>query len=867
MNPSTSSAQRPPSVNGQPSRQIAAFLEAILVPNSDCVCAPQRCAEIRVLNASMERNGTITSHPTYQATFAAWFDDPDDVLVAIRSIRGVSAYITTNPLDSALLARSNRLAKQKATSTDSDVRMLRNVLLDFDAKRPSGISSTDSELAAALARRDQVLADHPEIAAASIWGCSGNGGFILVGLPDYPNDEPHRVAVKEFVDLLSGKYTDQVVELDPTTCNPARIMALVGTVKCKGVNTPERPHRMVELHSDPAKVRQPLDLLAWLDQHRPAPAPSTPPHIGNGQATGSPWSMRSGDIETRAIAYLATCEGAVDGQKGSAKCFGVACRVGPGFDLPEDVALRIIRDHYNPRCEPPWTEKELVHKVKSAYARVKHRGWLLQERKAKSVHGGTVTPKKSRQNKAASTASTTDSRPQIEITTDEHIVVDQALDAIKNDPALFQRGGLLAIVTRSSSAGKKKGVVERPDGSVQIQLMPRAALRRIMSRNARWVMERLDRQGVPYLHREHVPGWAVEQLWDLRRWPGVRHLEGVIEAPTMRPDGSLLAEPGYDDETGLLFLPSGDFPQIPDNPTIIDAYKAVAELVILVQDFPFADEDHKFAFLAALLTPLVRFGVQGPCPLFLFDANCAGSGKTKLCDIIAILATGREMPRSRYQSDDAEMDKSLLAIAPAGDRLMLFDNVPTGFSVGGGSLDAALTGFTKKGRILGESRMSGDVPLTTVFYASGNNLGLRGDALRRVVPIRLETKLDRPEERTDIKEKDLLGYVKRERGRLVAAALTLVRAYVVAGKPEVSVEVEDPATKQKSMQKLTPMDYPAWCVTRWPGAQERTRARQERSSSPATRKPPSGRDSSKVSSSFAIRSARRMSRSPRCSTR
>jgi hypothetical protein len=216
----------------------------------------------------------------------------------------------------------------------------------------------------------------------------------------------------------------------------------------------------------------------------------------------------------------------------------------------------------------------------------------------------------------------------------------------------------------------------------------------------------------------------------------------------------------------------------------------------VVNDFPFASPDHQVAYLAALLTPLVRFAIEGPCPLFLFDANVAASGKTKLCDIIAILATGREMPRSRYQSDDTEMDKTLLSIALAGDRLVLFDNVPGGFSIGGGSLDAALTGFTKKGRILGESRMSGDVPLNTVFYASGNNLGLRGDALRRVAPVRLESTLDRPEERTDHKEKDLLGYVKRERGRLVAAALTIVRAYVVAGKPE---------------QKLKPMDYPAWC--------------------------------------------------------
>jgi hypothetical protein len=398
--------------------------------------------------------------------------------------------------------------------------------------------------------------------------------------------------------------------------------------------------------------------------------------------------------------------------------------------------------------------------------------------------------------RALPTAEAGDERPEIVITTDEHLVVDQALEAIKGDPALFQRGTMLVMVTRSTSAGKQKGTVERPEGSLQIETMPKPALRRIMTTNARWLSERTGRNGTSTFAGAHVPGWAVDQLADLKRWPGVRHLEGIIEAPTIRPDGSLLVEPGYDDATGLLYLPSGDFPTIPEKPDDSQAIQAADDLLSVVNDFPFASDEHRNGYLAALLTPLVRFAIEGPCPLFLFDANVAASGKTKLCDIIAILATGREMPRSKYHLDDAEMDKTLLSIALAGDRLILFDNVPGGFSIGGGSLDAALTGFTKKGRILGESRMSGEVRLSTVYYASGNNLGLRGDALRRVVPIRLESAHDRPEERTDYKEKNLLDYVRRERGRLVAAALTIARAYVVAGRPD---------------QGLKPMDYPDWC--------------------------------------------------------
>jgi hypothetical protein len=406
-------------------------------------------------------------------------------------------------------------------------------------------------------------------------------------------------------------------------------------------------------------------------------------------------------------------------------------------------------------------------------------------------------------------------RQEIVITTDEHLVVDQALEAIKHDDALFQRGNVLATVTRASAAGKQKGVVERPDGSVQIATMPKAMLRRLMSTHAAWVTYRVDRRRNSVLVPAHVPGWAVDQLWDLRRWPGVRHLEGIIEAPTMRPDGSLPVDRGYDDQTGLLYLPSGDFPGIPENPDRLEAMSAAADLLAVVNDFPFASEGHRHAYLAALITPLVRFAIEGPCPLFLLDANVAGSGKTKLCDFIAILATGRTMPRSRYQSDDAEMDKTMLSIALAGDRLMLFDNVPGGFSIGGGSLDAALTGFTVKGRILGESRMSGDVPITTVFYATGNNLGLPGDALRRVVPARLESLYERPEERTDYKIKNLLGYVSAERARLVAAALTLC------------VPTWSLADLIRDSRRWITRHGAGSCVTRWPEPQARIHARCE----------------------------------------
>jgi hypothetical protein len=133
--------------------------------------------------------------------------------------------------------------------------------------------------------------------------------------------------------------------------------------------------------------------------------------------------------------------------------------------------------------------------------------------------------------------------------------------------------------------------------------------------------------------------------------------------------------------------------------------------------------------------------------LFLFDANTAGSGKTLLCDIISIVGTGRCVGRTTYPSSEEEMDKVTLAMALNGTKLILFDNTATGSPIGGAALDAALTATTRSGRQLGVSRFVTDIPFSPTFLATGNNAGLRGDTLRRVVSARLEATEDRPEER------------------------------------------------------------------------------------------------------------------------
>jgi len=112
-------------------------------------------------------------------------------------------------------------------------------------------------------------------------------------------------------------------------------------------------------------------LIAELDA-KFAPKPiSSPPQPG-------PSLSSETDIVQRAIAYLAACPSAVSGQAGHNQTFAVTQALVSGFCLKPDIALRLLRDHYNPRCEPPWSEKELQHKVDSAqqHPSSKPRGWL-----------------------------------------------------------------------------------------------------------------------------------------------------------------------------------------------------------------------------------------------------------------------------------------------------------------------------------------------------------------------------------------------------------------------------------------------------------------------------------------------------------
>jgi len=357
-------------------------------------------------------------------------------------------------------------------------------------------------------------------------------------------------------------------------------------------------------------------------------------------------------------------------------------------------------------------------------------------------------------------------------------VTEEALKAIQSRPDLgvFVRGRELVTVARDGSPRATWG--RRPPGAPVIVSIEHARMLGILDAAAIWKKWNV---------REHAlvsarpPDWVAAQLLCRPEWP-LRYLVGVVETPTLRPDGSVIDTPGWDEATGLLYEPGSDIPYPPmiERPTKEDAEKAARALLDPVAEFPFLAPSDRAAYVSVVLTLLGRHLIRGPAPGFPIRAPTPGTGKTLLAEVISLIGTGREPGAMTMTHQPDEFRKRILALAIEGDLLVLLENVSG--SVGSDVLAAALTATTWRDRILGHTEMR-TVPLHAVWIMTGNNLAFRRTLGRRVVPIDLDAKMETPEDRSNFAFPDLRSHVRQTRGELVTAGLTLLRAFLLAGAP------------------------------------------------------------------------------------
>lgn len=373
-----------------------------------------------------------------------------------------------------------------------------------------------------------------------------------------------------------------------------------------------------------------------------------------------------------------------------------------------------------------------------------------------------------------------DDRPEIAIGTDQFRVNAEAAAALAAEPDLYQRAGSLVQVLEQEAEDDEEAVIRRPVGSPLVREIPPPLLQERLTRCARFVRVKLTSEGEERIPA-HPPGWCVQAVHARGRWPHVRRLEAVVSHPVLLRDGSILSANGYDPRSRLLVAaPPGLRVIVPDRPTTSDVAEAVATLNDVLADFPFEEPAHRAAWFAGLLTPLAWFAFDGSAPLFLIDANVRGAGKGLLGDVIALAVTGRRFPTMSYTNDREELRKKITTLAVEGERLVMLDNLAG--AVGNDVLDAALTSDRWKDRLLGANR-GYDGPLNVTWFGTGNNVQLHADTARRVCHVRMETQEERPELKSGFKYPDLRAHVAAQRGALLSAALTVLRAWVVAGKP------------------------------------------------------------------------------------
>jgi DNA polymerase-1 len=263
-------------------------------------------------------------------------------------------------------------------------------------------------------------------------------------------------------------------------------------------------------------------------------------------------------------------------------------------------------------------------------------------------------------------------------------------------------------------------------------------------------------------------------------------LDGITETPIVRPDGSILATPGYDPTTRLLYRPPAEFTllSMPDAPSAADVAAALRLLHEPLEGFPFVDEAAQANALALLLTPLLRHAITGPVPLALIDAPQAGTGKSLLARVIALIATGRPAAMMTAPGSEDEWRKRVTSLLLAGANLIVIDNVEGALTAP--SLAAALTTDVWSDRILGASEMV-TLAQRATWLATGNNIRPGGDLPRRCYWIRLDAKTSRPWQRTGFRFPDLLTWVAAHRKEYLSALLLLARAWYAAGQPEAAI--------------------------------------------------------------------------------
>ncbi|MER8815634.1 hypothetical protein NKJ87_06355 [Mesorhizobium sp. M0027] len=337
---------------------------------------------------------------------------------------------------------------------------------------------------------------------------------------------------------------------------------------------------------------------------------------------------------------------------------------------------------------------------------------------------------------------------------------------------VFDRGGIL-VTPRVETVKSRRGSTTKVGRAVKLSAVNLAV--EFLSPAANWIRYDLKQKKFVPANPPHRTAEALIQRGGSHK---LRKLAGVISHPTFRPDGSILTAAGYDPDTQLYLIDPPPMPPISDKPTKKDAEKSLSLLNDLLVKFPFVDDASRSVALSAILSVIAR-GACTAVPMHVFNAPVAGTGKSVLGDTVAAIAFGQPSPVISAGWNSDELEKRIAAEMIAGQAIVSIDNL-NGI-LRGDALCQMLDRPSVNIRPLGRSE-SITIENRATVVANGNNLQLSGDIVRRAISCMMDAGMEDPNFRTF--NFHPVTRVLEDRGKYIAAALTVVRAYFVAGMPD-----------------------------------------------------------------------------------
>ena len=401
-----------------------------------------------------------------------------------------------------------------------------------------------------------------------------------------------------------------------------------------------------------------------------------------------------------------------------------------------EILERLLVDNHS-RCQPPLKHITLEEKVRSA---CKYRP---------GAHRGIETIDAS-------------NRDLPEITA-------RALNALikYNEPArLFRFGGQLMCLDQCEA------------GDPALNRLDKHRLHHELARASNWVLPASQ-------HEKVAPPMVVVQ--DLLAMPNLPLpvLKGIIKSPVFGADGTLIDQPGFHSPSGLYFSPAEGFvvPPVSPIPSAIEMKRAV-DLILgdLLGDFPFVSHAERAHAVAVLLLPFARELIDSATPLHLIEKPTPGTGASLLANVLSIPSIGQEASVMTEGRDEDEWRKRITSKLrnTAGAGCVLLDNLKKPLE--SGALAAAITTPVWEDRLLGSSEMI-RISVRCVWMATGNNPVLSGEMTRRSLRIRLDAKHHQPWLRDNFRHANLHAWALENRHSIIWAALTLIRAWLAAGRP------------------------------------------------------------------------------------